>query len=539
MELALLQLLAFRLRGGLRARLLQLLSVRGLIYSTTTLLVLVFMWAIIRNASVSPDRLAIESSVRMETFMVLGLVAATLLPALTASSPVFHFTPEEIHFLRAGPFSHQSLLLYKVLSAATGAAFSGLVLAAITSLLYGRLPAAVFFGTLLTLLFVRLSSATVRSLWRLILPTRSAALPTSANSVFATGLLVTSAWLLLARFGEGAIETMLALCETPAGEFLLLPFRTFVRVTLADRMFPDLIFWSALAAAINLGLLFLLLRTERAIETFGVEDLAASSDNLSQQQASRVNRIAAPLVSTRLLSYPMAGVAPIAWRQLVQVRRSHGTTVLGFTVIAILGGPLLVQGFSDVSPMVKIGLALTFAIFVLPKAMTFDFRGDGQALPALKELPLHPLAIAAGQLTTPVILASCIEILLLGSVICLSGDSPVGRLAALVPFVFPFNVLLFSLENTLFLLAPFRLMPVGRIDFEFFGRSVVETLAKMLLLSVAIGVSIRFGKLVSDLLGHSQIGFYAATWVAMSFAASVAVLMVASVFKRSETAMEN
>ena len=153
-------------------------------------------------------------------------------------------------------------------------------------------------------------------------------------------------------------------------------------------------------------------------------------------------------------------------------------------------------------------------------------------------LALHPLAVATGQLTTPVILASCIEILFLGSVICLAGESSFSRLMALVPFVLPFNLLLFSLENTLFLLAPFRMMPVGRIDFEFFGRSVVETLAKMFLLSLAIGLSIRFGRGVGDLLGDSQISFYGATWFAMSLFAALAALTVASVFKRSETSFE-
>jgi hypothetical protein len=341
----------------------------------------------------------------------------------------------------------------------------------------------------------------------------------------------------LATFGEGTVETVLTLCETRVGEFLLLPFKTFVRVTLADRMFPDLIFWSALAAAINLGLLLLLLRSERAIETFAVEDLAAA-DSLSQHESSAANRIAASFAATRLLSYRMAGVAPIAWRQLVQARRAHAMTVFGFTVIAILGGPLLVQVLSEVSPMVKIGLALTFAIFVLPKAMIFDFRGDGQAIPALKELPIHPLAIAAGQLTTPVILASCIEILFLGSVMCLAGTSSFSRLAGLVPFVLPFNVLLFSLENTLFLIAPFRLLPAGRIDFEFFGRSVVETLAKMLIVSIAIGLSIRFGRLMSEVAGDSQVAFYAATWFAMCSVSAIAVAMVASMFQHTESAFD-
>ncbi len=532
MELALFQLLALRLRGGLRTRLQQLLSVRGLVYFCISCFVPLIIWIGLHRLSASTLNLSIATSVQLETFMVLGLVAATLLPLLTASSPAFHYSPEEVQFLRAGPFSRQSLVLYKIFSAASGAALTGLILASATFFAHGRFPTSVFFGTLLTLLFVRLSSATVRSAWRLFAQMRLFSSLPQVSSLLLACTLGLLAWLLLASFGGSLVEALLAFCETPTGEFLLLPFKAFVRVTLADRMFPDLILWSAFAVAINLFLLLLLLRLDSVIDSC-MED-EPSENRSSELQSSGDLLVSSSAAVTQLLPYRFGGVGPIVWRQLVRARRSAGTALLGLTVLAILGGPILVQGLSGYPALTRIGIAVTFAIFVLPKTMTFDFRGDATSLSWLKGLPLRADSIALGQLMTPVILTSCIELLFLGSTICLLDESSYHKLLALVPFVLPFNLLLYSIENGTFLLVPFRVMPTGRIDFEFFGRSVFEVLTKMLLLSLMIAVSARAGRLVSSMANESAFVFYATTWLALSFAAALAVWIVALIFKRSE-----
>jgi hypothetical protein len=339
------------------------------------------------------------------------------------------------------------------------------------------------------------------------------------------------AWLLLASFGDGILAALLAFCETPIGEFLLLPFRAFVRVTLADRMFPDLILWSACGVAINLCLLLLLLRMESVIDSFAEDEPLVS---MSNEPSGNLAVSSSDTAVTQMLSYRFGGVGPIVWRQLVRARRSAGTALLGLTMLAILGGPILVQGLSGYPSLTRIGIAVTFAIFVLPKTMTFDFRGDVNSLAWIKGLPLRADSIALGQLTIPVILTSCIELLFLGSTICLVDESSYNRLLALVPFVLPFNLLLYSIENAMFLLVPFRVMPTGRVDFEFFGRAVVEVLAKMFLLSLVIVISARAGRVASNVVEGSAFVFYATTWVALSLAAALAVWIVALIFKRTE-----
>ncbi len=103
MDPALCQLLMLRLRGGLRQRLLQLASLRGLLFS------LAFgggIWFLIVSndssitsllGSAAQDQQAFSEQII--TFLPLSMLGLSLLTVSMTTGPTFHFSPNEVNFL--------------------------------------------------------------------------------------------------------------------------------------------------------------------------------------------------------------------------------------------------------------------------------------------------------------------------------------------------------------------------------------------------------------------------------------------------------
>ena len=127
MDSALIRLLMLRLRGGLRQRLIQLTSLRGVLFFVAFGAIIWLL--IITNSSSNElgisndtrlDRQAFSSQIRI--FMPLGMLGMSLLTVVLTTGPTFHFSPAEINFLFTGPFRRRDLILYKlVLLAKVGA----------------------------------------------------------------------------------------------------------------------------------------------------------------------------------------------------------------------------------------------------------------------------------------------------------------------------------------------------------------------------------------------------------------------------------
>ena len=130
MDPALSRLLIMRLRGGLRQRVLQLASLRGLLF---TLAFGGVIWFLIASNSSSGTGLfgtaALDPqafSDQIITFMPLTMLALSLLTVLMTTGPTFHFSPNEINFLFTGPFRRRDLIFYKFGAYVAGAALSSL-----------------------------------------------------------------------------------------------------------------------------------------------------------------------------------------------------------------------------------------------------------------------------------------------------------------------------------------------------------------------------------------------------------------------------
>ena len=60
-------------------------------------------------------------------------------------------------------------------------------------------------------------------------------------------------------------------------------------------------------------------------------------------------------------------------------------------------------------------------------------------------------------------------------------------------FILTFNLVFFALENLVFLLFPSPPVPVGRVDFEFIGRSIAEYFGKAVVMIAALAASTAMG----------------------------------------------
>jgi hypothetical protein len=101
-----------------------------------------------------------------------------------------------------------------------------------------------------------------------------------------------------------------------------------------------------------------------------------------------------------------------------------------------------------------------------------------------------------------------------------------------MPFTIPFNALLYSLENLIFLLFPTPLVPVGRVDFDFLGRTMVDFAVKTALLIAGCGLAAGVGILVLQATNRSWPAFAIVTWCSLALLALLMLPVLSWAFER-------
>lgn len=520
MDSILVTLLWLRFRGGVRHRLRELKTLRGLLFLGVTVSVIVLLMqqtALPANPldagalADGPERLRGQ----LARWMPLGLLAACLLTVLTAPGPAIHFSPSEINLLFSAPFSRRALLLYKMCFYAFGAFLSSLLITLLLPAYTSMLP-AVFVGAFLTLMFIQLCSALIglvsqRLAGRCAMPLRR------GHLMLLLAVLLAMLAGYLSSTGTGLIETFTRFQSSLAAILLLAPFEVFVQIFLAPSMYPDLLRWTTLGVAINAALLAGIILLDR--DSYEASIAASLALHRRWVRARRSGLLWGTQPAERVHSFRpppvILGMGPIAWRQLLTALRTSGKAVLVFLAVAVLGGPLLVFVAADISTGSRIGFVFFVAIYVLPRTLVFDFRSDLEYMETFKVMPLSPWKICAGQLVAPALLGSLIELLLLGSAaMCLDGAARLITVG-LMPFIVPFNLLLYSLENLIFLLFPTALVPVGRVDFDFLGRTMVDFAVKTAFLIAGCSLAAGAGMLVLEATNRSWIAFAAVAWCSL------------------------
>jgi hypothetical protein len=163
--------------------------------------------------------------------------------------------------------------------------------------------------------------------------------------------------------------------------------------------------------------------------------------------------------------------------------------------------------------------------------LQFDFRGDLDRMDFLKTLPASPTAIAAGELLTPVLFATLFELPFATGIGLLQSDwGPIGlAVAAFIPAV---NLLIFALENLVFLWFPYRMANLGAGDFQAFGRQMVIMFVKFVVLSIAGSLAAGLGAVTFALTDHSWTAALAVAWCIITCLGLALTPLVAFAFEK-------
>jgi len=121
-----------------------------------------------------------------------------------------------------------------------------------------------------------------------------------------------------------------------------------------------------------------------------------------------------------------------------------------------------------------------------------DFRSDLDHMPMLKTLPMHPMAVVAGELATPLTIITGVQLMFFAAV-CAGAADPLAAMwgAAIAAACVPASVMFLAIENAVFLMAPTRDWATsmqGSFDPARVARLWLITMAKLLVFATVVGV---------------------------------------------------
>jgi hypothetical protein len=463
--------------------------------------------------------------------MPLAMFGMTLLTVLLSTGPSFHFSPTEVNLLFVGPFSRRDLLVYKFIAYAAGAALSAALIIPFVQSQTGSALSA-FSATFLTLLFVQLSSAAVGMAWQAFQGNRLARLKWPATALVCVVALAAMihAWVVPDRSISGLLSDVR---HSWIGTVILLPYIVFAELFLARAQFPEIALWAAIAILINGVLLWAVIRLDRHTSEFSLRENARLSDRWERMRQGgsfwATERSEIPSIRTAPM---LGGLGPIAWRQAIKAVRNSAKVIIIFIVGAACAGPVFALSGLSVTGDRGFLLIFFFFGFILPRTLICDFRGDLSRMETYKTLPIAPWRICLGQLVVQVLLSYIVALTMIVSLM-LFDDRLGGTVAlALAALALPFTMLLYTVENTMFLMFPAKSVPMGRADFEFLGRSLVEFIVKTVVILVALSLAIGVGVLTLTTLGGTLVLSGLASWVALTLIAGLAVIVMQYAFRR-------
>lgn len=536
MHAALCKLLVLRFRGGIRYQVRQFATLRGAMFLSAAAAV---GWLLLGGGAPEPGAAGTHVAMgngeilrgHIGDLMPLVLLGACLFTVFAASGPALHFSQHEIDFLFTGPFARRDLVIYKICAYFAGAVLSAAIFAL---LIPGRASTgtAAFVGSLLTLVFMQLSTAAFSTFAPAFADHPAMRLRKPAVILIGTAAV---AAILYASAGteRTVLEVLAGARNSGVGSVVLAPFAVFAQLFLAERVFPDLLGWTACALAINGLLLFVVIRLDGRASDHAL----AASRRLSNRWA-RMRQGASFWASEKTTGRSLrrapdlGGFGPVAWRQAINAMRNSGRVIALFFVIAMVSGPVMASAGSASSISGFAGLAYFFLAFIVPRSLVCDFRGEIGAIELYKSLPTAPWRICAAQLVVPVVLSSAIQLTMIASAVIFVGGPEAGVLLILAAYAVPASLLLYGLENLIFLLFPTRLVPVGRADFEFLGRTLIDFVVKTLVIVAAVVAAATAGYAAMGAGGQSWTWFVVASWLVVSLTATLTVPLLAFAFRR-------
>ncbi len=531
---ALYKLLMLRLRGTRRRMLRGVKTPKGAVFFGTGILVFA---AWLGPSVVSAFQGTTTDPGQVEAAMPLVIVGMCLLTLISsAGERAIYFSPGEVEFLFPGPFGRRELLGYKVLGLLVGVLFSSVIFTAVF-VRFAPSVLAAFAGVFLSLVFVQLFSMSLLLVGQMMAESAYS----RVRKVVLLGLGVVLAVALgpaIAMRGSGNFgAAILKAQETPWIHYALLPLKPFGRAVAAQHVFPDLVLWAGVAVAINVGLfLFIIwLDAEYRETAIGVSQRLYARFQRAQRSGM------APTAATskgRVPQFPRwGGVGPTAWRQATNAVRNARSLIMILLLVALaIGIPTVAKGGDQgkIWPM-TLAMAIWLTLF-LSMMVRFDFRSDIEQMDWLKMLPLNPWALVTGQIAVPVALCSILQIALVAFTVRIAGRPEI--LLATVLFAPPFNILLFGIENALFLLAPTKVVAFSPGDFQVFGRQLLFMLVKIILVTMAGCVAFGGGAVVYLLTGSSMVPAIGFGWVLLTAQALAMIPLTAWAYRRFDVSLD-
>ncbi len=420
----------------------------------------------------------------------------------------------ERELLSATPLRGRDLIGYRLLSVSLATATKAACVAAIL-LPELRLPLVGFVGLFLALLTV--------DLFRMVCDVFAWAVSPLVYRVFRAtvfllavvgGISVTSVVMGIpsqivppadgdaaaAWFGP-VLAAVREVQQTPIGQAVQVPLHPFVAAITSEQ-------WTATVAgnlAMAGGLLALLGWALSRIYDWGHRCRLTRERVTYDRVAALPRATAAGHARLRLSTvWWWAGAGPFAWRQTVGALKHWGGLVVAIAVPGILACIPLTYPSDPMTAFLAVVAAVCFYSFLLlPTALRFDFRQDIDRMAILRALPIGPFPVVAGQLACPVVITCLFQIAILCIAWCVRPVEANLILGVLVVMV-PMNVLIFALDNLLFLMYPYRPQQEG---IGIFFRTTLIFTAKGMIFAVAAGLTaawaIAAGHLAARLRMHA------------------------------------
>jgi hypothetical protein len=115
---------------------------------------------------------------------------------------------------------------------------------------------------------------------------------------------------------------------------------------------------------------------------------------------------------------------------------------------------------------------------------------------------------------------------------CLRGERHNTSCTDIGGFALPLTFLIYAVENTVHLLFPTKLVAMGRADFEFLGRSIVEFIAKTIFIFAAIAASIGVGFATFRMTGTTLVLPGLASWLTLTLIGLLTLVAMQHAFRR-------
>ncbi len=553
---AILQLLRFQASARIARTLQRFRGRRRLILSILAVL-LTIAWlgqvaaGLLLRAPADPEKLAV--------WIPMGLLAYAIWHLLKAAchTPIepFEWTPAEQELLGGAPLRRYDLVTYRLIAIAI-AAVAKAACFSLVMLPDLRIWLAGFAGMLMALLFVDLVRMSIEIVvygmsCKEFIRFRIAVLGLAA---VCGGAALARVFPLDSPTGGGELPTSLAIAmrivnalldlrHTGIGPVVEAPFAVFANVILAPSfsamLLTNLLIAGTLIVALGAGVIWLDLHFQQ--RRVAAERSAFLQPRRSSATTEGTNRDARHPVR---LPLRLQGAGSLAWRQTLGAIHYRTSLSVAMIVPGILSCTTLFTPHRGRIMLIQIVGGLVFYSFLLlPTAFKFDFRRDIDRLAVLKGLPISPTAVTLGQLAVPVLLCSLFQLVVL-LVAIVVRPYPIGWLCMAMLVLIPTNVLIFALENLIFLLYPYRLNQEG---LGVFFRSILTFTGKGILFAGALAIALiwafvarylTFQLLPANLHNIGSFIFISGMWALTTAAAAITTALLIGVYRRFDPSQD-